>query len=131
MTNGWRSKWPKELAEEDGVAPSSPEDVTDDELFGGDDSADEWLVEAALQRSFEDVDELPEVGEDLVDVEEVDAKKRVLKGPGDPTIEEYEAHRTDRMPYRSWCPHRVNGRATGHQHKSQKEEQRVPQFGFD
>ena len=42
----------KELAEEDGVAPSSPEYVTDDELFGGDDSADERLVEAALQQKL-------------------------------------------------------------------------------
>ena len=99
----------KELEEEDGVAPSSPEFVTDDELFGGDDSADERLVDAALKRSFEDVDTLPEVGEQLVDVEEVDDKKRILKSPGDPTMEEYEAHRMDHMPYRSWCPHCVNG----------------------
>ena len=69
----------KELEGEDGA--SSPEYVTDDELFGGDDSADEKLIDAALQRSFEDVDELPEVGEDLVDVEEVDDKK---KGPAEP-----------------------------------------------
>ena len=119
----------KELEGEDGA--SSPEYVTDDELFGGDESADEKLIDAALKRSFEDVEELPEVGEDLIDVEEVDDKKKVLRNPGDPTMEEYEAHRVDHMPYRSYCPHCVNGRATGHKHKSQREEQRVPQLGFD
>jgi hypothetical protein len=61
----------------------------------------------------------------------VDDKKKILRSPGDPTMEEYQAHRADHMPYRSWCPHCVNGRATGHQHKGQKEKQRVPQLGFD
>ena len=37
----------------------------------------------------------------LIDFEE-DDKKKVLRNPGDPTVEEYEAHRADHMPYRSW-----------------------------
>ena len=57
----------QEFEEEAGVAPSSPERVTYDELFGGEDSEDERLVDAAL-RDLEDVNELPEVGEDSVDV---------------------------------------------------------------
>jgi hypothetical protein len=43
------------------------------------------------------VEILPEVGEDLVDVEEEDTTKRVLRHPGDPTAEEYEAHRVDHL----------------------------------
>ena len=78
----------------------------------------------------ENMDELTEVGEDFVDVEEEDDKKKVLRNAGDPTLEDYKAHRTDQMPYRSWCPHFVNGRATGHQHRSQKEVWRIPQLGL-
>ena len=44
------------------------------------------------------VEILPEVGEDLVDVEEEDTTKRVLRHPGDPAAEEYEAHRVDHLP---------------------------------
>jgi hypothetical protein len=93
-------------------------------------SADERLVDAAL-RDLEDVDELPEVGEALVDVKNVDDKKIVLRSPGGPMLEEYEAHRTDHLPYRGWCPRCVNGRAIGDQHKSKKDAQRIPQLDFD
>ena len=48
-----------------GVAPSSLELVTDDLLFGRGGSVDERLVDAAF-RDLEDVDQLPEVGEDVV-----------------------------------------------------------------
>ena len=50
---------------------------------------------------MDDVETLPEVGEDLVDVDEEDTAKRVLRHPGGPTAEEYEAHRVDHLPYRS------------------------------
>lgn len=77
---------------------SSPEFVTDDELFGYNDDADETLVEAALREyGLDGVESVPEVGEALADVEEPDSAKRVLKHPGDPTAEEYEAHRVDHM----------------------------------
>ena len=113
-------------------ADSSPEFVTDDELFGYNDDADETLVEAALREyGLDGVESLPEVGEDLVDVDESAEVKRVLKHPGDPTAEEYEAHRVDHLPYRSWCPHCVAGKATGRQHRSIRDRPLVPQFGFD
>ena len=74
---------------------------------------------------------IPEVGEDLADIKEPDNAKRVLKHPGDPTAEEYEAHRVDHLPYSSWCPHCVADKATGHQHRGIRERSLVPQFGFD
>ena len=45
----------------------------------------------------------------------------------------YEAHRVDHLPYRSWCPHCVNGKATGRQHKPRPTDQAstVPQLAFD
>ena len=102
----------------DADADSSPEFVTDDELFGPNDEADERLVDAAMREyGLDGVETLPEIGEDLVDVDEEDTAKRVLRHPGDPTAEEYEAHRVDHLPYRSWCPHCVNGKATGRPHK--------------
>ena len=36
---------------------------------------------------------------------------RVMHDPGQPTEREIEEHRIDHMPYRSWCPHCVKGRA--------------------
>lgn len=46
-----------------------------------------------------------------MDVEEEDTEKKVIWNPVDPAREEeYKAHRTDRMPYRSWCPHFITGR---------------------
>ena len=72
-------------------ADSSPEFVTDDELFGPNDEADERLVDAAMREyGLDGVETLPEVGEDLVDVDEEDTTKRVLRHPGGPTAEEYE-----------------------------------------
>ena len=82
--------------------------MPDDDPFGGEDSEDERLVDAALQGP-EDADELPEVGEELVDIEEEDDQKKVLKNPGDVILQEYEAHRTDPMPYRSWWSHCIKG----------------------
>ena len=108
---------------------TSPERVTDDELFG-EDSEDDRLIKHAM-KEFEDVEELPEAGGELVDVEEGEEKKKVLRDPGEPTAEEYEAHRSDHMPYRSWCPRCVKGRATGRQHRHQEETHSIPQFGFD
>ena len=78
---------------------SSPEFVTDDELFGPNDEADERLVDAAMREyGLDGVETLPEVGEDLVDVKEEDKTNRLLRHPGDPTAEEYEAHRVDHLP---------------------------------
>ena len=114
-------------------ADSSPEFVTDDELFGPNDEADERLVDAAMREyGLDGVETLPEVGEDLVDVDEEDTTKRVLRHPGDPTAEEYEVHRVDHLPYRSWCPHCVNGKATGRPHRPRTADRdSVPQLGFD
>ena len=57
--------------QDDTDADSSPEFVTDDELFGPHDEADKKLVDAAMREyGLDGVETLPEVGEDLVDVEE-------------------------------------------------------------
>ena len=70
-------------------ADSCPELVTDDELFGYNDEADERLVDAALREyGLHGVESVPEVGEDLADVDEPDEAKRVLKHPGDATAKE-------------------------------------------
>ena len=38
--------------------------------------------------------------------------KRIMKDPGQPTKKEWEEHRIDIWPFRSWCPHCLRGRAT-------------------
>ena len=55
--------------------------------------------------------------EDVVEVEEEDApQRRVLRDPGEPTWQEWEEHRVDHIPYRSWCSYCVRGRGTCTQH---------------
>ena len=54
-----------------------------------------------------------------------------MRDPGQPTQREWEEHRIDHWPFRSWCPHCVKGRATGKQHNRRSEESEIPVFGFD
>ena len=63
-------------------------------------------------------------------LEEAD-EQRVMKDPGQPSQKEWEEHRIDHWPFRSWCPHCVKGRATGKQHTKRQEECEIPVFGFD
>ena len=70
--------------------------------------------------------------EEAIDVEDEEAPpRRILRDPGEPTKAEWDSHRVDHIPFRSWCPHCVRGRGTGLQHRRIKEENRVQIFGFD
>ena len=50
---------------------------------------------------------------------------------GRPTKAEWDDHRVDHIPYRSWCPFCVKGRGVGIQHRKSTEKSSVPVFGFD
>ncbi len=57
---------------------------------------------------------------------------RRLPEPGQPTKAMIEEHRDDQhIPYRSWCSECVEGRATGEQHNSRKDERLFPVLVFD
>jgi len=56
---------------------------------------------------------------------------RILPDPGQPTQKQLEDHRIDHLPYRSWCPECVAGRATGEQHQKRLEEKRITTFSMD
>ena len=56
---------------------------------------------------------------------------RILPDPGQPTQKQLEDHRVDHLPFRSWCPECVAGRATGEQHQKRTEEKRIPTFSMD
>ena len=53
------------------------------------------------------------VGEDREDVSEGEAKTNVMRNPGSPTQEELDRHYVTHMPFRSWCPVCVQGKARG------------------
>ena len=90
--------------DEPGQALSSPEHVTDDEVF---DEKDFEVIEAAIGKDGEE--RFWEV-EECVDLEQEEApKRRALRDPGEPSQAEWEEHRVDHIPYRSWCPHCVRG----------------------
>lgn len=105
---------------------SSPEHVTDDDIFGNESEFE------AIERTEEGGGEKFWEVEESNEVEDEEAPPRkVLRDPGEPTKEEWEAHRIDHIPYRSWCPHCVKSSGTGLQHRRISEEARVPVFGFD
>ena len=85
-----------------------------------------------------------EVGEvDEEDFEEIACEEQlseearppeVLRDPGAPTMKEQEEHSITHLPFRSWCPHCVAGKAQDRPHRVRKEEQMVkqlPEIVFD
>ena len=111
--------------DESGLPSSSPEQVTDDDLFS--------------ERDFEGIDRaVPPDDDPFWEVEdsksvedEEAAPRKTLRDPGEPSKQEWEEHRVDHIPYRSWCPYCVRGRGTGTQHRRRSEVPKVPIFGFD
>ena len=52
--------------------------------------------------------------------------------PTKPSQEEVEEHMLTHLPYRSWCPHCVRGKAKGKPHKRRKQEDKeVPTVALD
>ena len=79
-------------------------------------------------------------GEDFEEIEcehkgsEEARAPEVLRDPGAPTQKEIEEHNTTHLPFRSWCPHCVTGKAQDRPHRMKKEEQmdkQVPEIVFD
>jgi len=56
---------------------------------------------------------------------------RILPDPGQPTQKQLEDHRVDHLPFRSWCPECVAGRATGEQHVVRKDPKQIATFSMD
>ena len=81
-------------------------------------------------------DEVEELTEIQLDVEaETTEEARTpatLRDPGAPTEAEVEAHNVTHMPYRSWCPSCVAGKARDRMHKKQEDSEKgVPEISFD
>ena len=67
----------------------------------------------------------------IEEVSKEGANAGAVKKPEEPTAEKWEEHMVTHVPFRSWCPFCVKGRATGIQHRHVKEKSSVPIFGFD
>ena len=76
----------------------------------------------ALKEPPEEED--PELGQEC-------APRRVLPDPGQPTQKQLDEHRIDHLPFRSWCPECVAGRATGEQHQKRGESKSIPTISMD
>ena len=70
--------------------------------------------------------------------EEVESEEgrqpEVLRDPGAPTSKDIEEHNVTHIPFRSWCPHCVTGKAQDRPHRMKKEAQmdkQVPEIVFD
>ena len=67
-------------------------------------------------------------GEDFEEIkcEEVESDEarapEVLRDPGAPTQKELDEHNTTHLPFRSWCPHCVAGKAQDRPHRMRKED---------
>ena len=78
----------------------------------------------------EDFDEI----ECAEEVSEEARHPEVLRDPGAPTPKEIEEHNATHLPFRSWCPYCVTGKAQDRPHRMRKEEQmekQVPEIVFD
>ena len=67
------------------------------------------------------------------DDDEMEARRpRVLRDPGAPTEEQIEEHNTNHLPFRSWCPACVAGKAKDKFHSKIKDEEHgIPTVVFD
>ena len=73
------------------------------------------------------------VGEDREEGVEEEIKTSLLKDPGSPTQEEVDRHYVTHMPFRSWCPVCVQGKARENPHyrKVGKTTSDKPTIGLD
>ena len=77
--------------------------------------------------------------EDFVEIEcgekESDEAKtpEVLRDPGAPTPKEVDQHNATHLPFRSWCPHCLSGKAQDQHHKKREEqdEKQIPEIVLD
>ena len=57
---------------------------------------------------------------------------RIVRAPTKPSARDVEAHMTTHLPYRSWCPHCVRGRARGKSHpKADSSGKTLPTIALD
>ena len=86
-----------EDVDEEGFGDASPERVTDDELFNEEDFETlERVVDGEGNERFWEVEE-------RYDVEDEEAApKKVLRELGEPSKQEWNEHRVDHIPYKSW-----------------------------
>ena len=61
------------------------------------------------------------------------ARPRMLTAPNPPSKQERLEHEISHLPYRTWCPHCVRGKAKCHYHKMREDEEdrNVPVVAFD
>ena len=114
------------LATGEGVVLDDEVQGDDDELFAREGQVDAEAAEEAEEELREAVDEHPE------DIDGGAEPARVLPDPGEPTPCQVEEHRANgHVPFRSWCRHCVEGRATGEQHRRRSGSRSICVFSFD
>lgn len=66
-------------------------------------------------------------------VAKTEREARFLKGLGSPTPMKVHGHNVAHLPFRSWCPALVSGKARGLQHRrnEEQEDQRIAEIVFD
>ncbi len=101
---------------------------------GGEERGKEEVMEAeeAADESA-DAEELGEAqaADAAADLDCEQSVSRALAQPTSPSAEEWRGHQVAHLPYRSWCPHCIRGRARqdGHPQSAQKAD--VPFIGLD
>ena len=84
-----------------------------------------------------DQEEAEDEGFENIECEEKEGEEarrpEVLRDPGAPTPKEVEEHNVTHMPFRSWCPHCVSGKAQSRHHKrvDHQGEKQIPEVVFD
>ena len=78
-------------------------------------------------------EERKEEGDPAIAEGEEKRDANILRKPQEPTQKEWEEHMVLHWPFRSWCPHCVNGKAQGEWHRksADKEEHGIPTIYLD
>ena len=89
------------------------------------------LVHDAFERMMQPFDPREEE-EEQQESEEEARKAKIPSAPSRPSLKEIEEHMTTHLPFRSWCPHCVRGKAKGKQHRKQdREHHKIPTVAID
>ena len=109
--------------------PVSPSWVADVETERGCSAVDEEVTEEAT----EEVEEKEIKVEEREEEEGKEARRpNTLRDPGAPTPREIEEHNVCHIPYRSWCPSCVSGKARDKPHRSVEQDEKIlPEVVFD
>ena len=90
-----------------------------------------WMEELRKEEEAKRGQEASESNADKEDIDEDGVQPAVKSTEPQPSRQEVEEHMKTHIPYRSWCPPCVRGKARAKYHKGNKDEKHIPTISAD